>query len=75
MRTSFPYFRDPSALTVQERRAEIVEILSRGVGRYLSDLPALPKSASGTSVESAETSLNQLDALGTESVYAADENA
>jgi hypothetical protein len=74
MRTSFPHFRDPSALTVRERRAEIVEILSRGVGRYLSDLPALPKSDLGTCVESAESSLNQLDAGAHQSVYAGDEN-
>ena len=69
------FFRDPSTLTVRERRAEIVGILSRGVGRYLSDLPALPKSDLGTSVEIAETSLIQLDVKEGESVYAADENA
>ena len=73
--TSRYRFQDPSALTAQVRRAEIVEILSRGVQRYLVDLPAFLSSAPGTSVESAETSLNQLDAGVHQSVYAADENA
>jgi hypothetical protein len=75
MRVSLPGFREPSTLSPEERRAEIVGILSRGVGRYLSDLPALPKSGPGTDEQSAETSRNQLDAGAHQSVYAADENA
>jgi hypothetical protein len=74
MRVSLPGFRAPAALSPGERRAEIVEILSRGVGRYLSDLPALPKSGPGTGQQSAESSLNQLDAGAHQSVYAVDEN-
>lgn len=73
MTGAIPHFRDPSGLTVRERRAEIVAILSRGVGRYLSDLPAASSSDQDPDAESLETSLNQLDAGGHQSVYAGDE--
>ncbi|MEE4209550.1 MAG: hypothetical protein V2I43_09820 [Parvularcula sp.] len=67
-------FRSPAEMTLKERRAEIVALLSRGLGRYVAERPAVPQTVQSDSEESSETSLNQLDALGTESLYAADEN-
>lgn len=74
MRSFIPKFRDPSALTVRERHAEIVDILSRGLGRYAVELPASGASGPGTTDDATEVSQNQLDTHAQQSVYASDGN-
>jgi hypothetical protein len=74
MRSFIPKFRDPSALTVRERHAEIVDILSRGLGRYAAELPVSRASDLGTTDDAPEVSQNQLDAHVKQSVYAPDGN-
>lgn len=68
-------FRDPGVLTVRERHAEIVDILSRGLGRYVAELPASRANDPDSIEEVAEASENQLDARAQQSVHAPDEDA
>jgi hypothetical protein len=67
-------FRDPGALTVRERHAEIVDILSRGLGHYAAELPGSRASGLEPTEDAAEVSQNQLDAHAQQSVYAPDGN-
>ena len=66
----FVDFRDPGVMTPQERFAEIATILSRGLGRYVDDLPACSHRMSKVGEESAKVALIQLDKDAPESVHA-----
>lgn len=68
-------FRPPEAMSPQERFAEVVAILARGLGRYVDDLPAGSQMVDDAPEESAKVLLNQLDKDGKESVHDCDENA
>lgn len=61
---SLPHFsfREPPLMTPVERRSEIISLLSMGLSRFVADLPSGSQQDPDTSVESSETSLNQLDA-------------
>ena len=63
-------FRDPGVMTPQERFAEIATILSRGLGRYVDDLPACSNHVCAAGEESAKVALIQLDKDAPESVHA-----
>lgn len=71
---SFFDFRDPGIMGPQERFAEVLAILARGLGRYVDDLPTVSQPEGGSSEESAKVALNQLDVTGIESVGVSDEN-
>ena len=72
---SFFDFRDPGIMKPQERFAEVLAILARGLGRYVDDLPTVSQPEGGSSEESAKVALNQLDESETKSVSVRDENA
>ncbi len=63
-------FRDPGVMTPPERFSEITAILSRGLGRYVDDLPACSNHVSEADEESAKVALIQLDKDAPESVHA-----
>lgn len=67
-------FQAPERMTPPERRTEIIVLLSRGLVRFVADLPKRSQRPSPTTDKSLETSLNQLDAGAHQSVYAGDEN-
>ena len=67
-------FRNPAAMTPQERRAEMVAILSCGLSRFVAEKPVVSP-VSNAEQKSCEMSLNQLDPFAVQSVYAVDENA
>lgn len=75
-----PFFdvRDPLAMSQQERFAEIVVLLARGLGRFVDDQPRCSQPTTGISKadkRSAKVLLNQLDVSEIESVGVSDENA